>query len=82
MTVHPNDPLHTDRHVGMRREGGMMSWLVGILAVAALLGFVIWSMSGPSTVATNRGDVNTGTTTTRTAPAPTAPAAPATPARP
>lgn len=82
MTVHPNDPIHRDRDVGMRRDGGVMSWLLGALAVAALLGVVFWSMSGPSTVATNRGDVNTGTTTTRPAPAPAAPAAPATPARP
>ena len=79
MTVHPNDPLNRDLIISTRRDGSSMSWLLGALAVVALLGVLFWSMSGPSTVATNRGDVNTGTTTTRTAPVP---AAPATPARP
>ena len=78
MTHHANDPMHRDRHV----RDNTMSWILGIVGVFALLGVIIWSMSGPTTVATNRSDTNTGTTTTRSAPPPAAPAAPATPARP
>ena len=81
MTVHSNDPLRRDRHVVAPRSN-MMSWLLGALAVAALLGVVIWSMSDNTNVARTGTDINTGTATTRTAPTPQTPAAPATPARP
>ena len=87
MTLHANEsrPVDPPRHPMTPVRDSSRGWILGAVAVFAVLGLIVWSMSNNTVpTASDRTDINTGSAT-RTAPAtPVAPApAPATtPARP
>ena len=70
---HRRDSTYVDRPV----RDNTMSWVLGALAVVALLGVLFWSFGGDTNTASTRTDTNTGAVT-RTAPAPTPAPAPTT----
>ena len=81
MTYH-DDPNRGHRVV----RDNKMGWILGLLAVIAVIGLIIWSLSDNNRTTAGTGAGNTGATSggaTKSAPAP-APAnpSPGTPARP
>ena len=77
MSIHPNDHRPVSRPTyPMTRRRSASGLVLGAIAIVAVLGLILWSMSdNDSTTATNRSDKNTGAATRTAPPNPPTPSA-------